>query len=686
MWNAPMDQIQASIEQSEKQRGSDGAKQTKEKTQSFLQQKSNASAGPPTRAKADQTQNHNSDKETEQDGLTLAAQMKRDKYLNLQRQKQQQQNQLKETLKEAEVKDSRTFTDYRLVSASREKTYNVLRFLSAQTIDPKTFTKPVKLHRKERYTNPNYSAKGGNGGANNDLATGTNTNTNAGTNHNANTNASAGTPGGLEDGSKVKDDKLVVVESGSGAGQGGNSSGGGIMSKADTSIIAPFGGGVRNKQQLFKKKTRQIYFADEQQRRLNIEEARPWVLEDFDSKQEWTGTLEGGQKSEYVFFVLMEDGFSVVPVKRWYKFAPKIKYATLSLDEAEEELKKVQKNEPQNLWLMKKRARDMQQAATSAGATGNGNINSPAAGLSALLENASQDSEKMKKNKKGGKRSKRKLVDHMDGTGGDSDEEGGGRKSTRVTGQHGDLDELDYEEAFEDDEEMADDLGDENEDQGRGQKEVANYLERSDNEEEQEQDDKKLGEAGQGIRKLMKKREKADVYDSDREENPYISEESEQSEDEKPPQQQQSDSTAGQTQPSERDNQQQQQQQQLFGTAVGSTGQPTDQKTLASSTSISDNTAMGVNTAGRSLAQQQQQQQQRQQQQQQQQQQPVDPSLLTEQEVANLIRGGDITTKDLITKVKHRLKDNPLNKQRISDIVKRIATQKNGLLVLKQKR
>ena len=73
---------------------------------------------------------------------------------------------------------------------------------------------------------------------------------------------------------------------------------------ADTSLIAPMGGATRNKQMLFKKRTKQIYLAKEDTRQLKEEEHKPWILEDYDQQNCFTGTYEGGQRSDYVFFVV----------------------------------------------------------------------------------------------------------------------------------------------------------------------------------------------------------------------------------------------------------------------------------------------------------------------------------------------------------------------------------------------
>lgn len=61
---------------------------------------------------------------------------------------------------------------------------------------------------------------------------------------------------------------------------------------ADTSKIAPFAGARHNKKNLFKKRTTQIYLADDRQRQLKAEERLPWVLEDYDGTNTWVGHFE----------------------------------------------------------------------------------------------------------------------------------------------------------------------------------------------------------------------------------------------------------------------------------------------------------------------------------------------------------------------------------------------------------
>lgn len=72
---------------------------------------------------------------------------------------------------------------------------------------------------------------------------------------------------------------------------------------------------------------------------LHETESVPWLLEDFDGQHSFLGRLEGGQSSNYVFFVNQGDEFRIIPVSKWYRFAPKLSYHTFTLEEAEQEVR-----------------------------------------------------------------------------------------------------------------------------------------------------------------------------------------------------------------------------------------------------------------------------------------------------------------------------------------------------------
>lgn len=120
--------------------------------------------------------------------------------------------------------------------------------------------------------------------------------------------------------------------------------------QVDLSLIAPDGGARRAKINPFQKKTRQVILGDVTARKLRYEEHYPWVMEDFDGQNTWVGNYEAGQADSFVLFVFDKDGFKMVPAEKYYKMTPRNKYQTLSAEEAE---KRMQKGEQPNRWVMK---------------------------------------------------------------------------------------------------------------------------------------------------------------------------------------------------------------------------------------------------------------------------------------------------------------------------------------------
>lgn len=84
-----------------------------------------------------------------------------------------------------------------------------------------------------------------------------------------------------------------------------------------------------------RKRTRILYLEDEDAIALREQESAPWLLEDFDGQHAFHGKLEGGQHSNYVFFVNQGNEFRVLPISRWYRFQPKLAFQPMSLEEAE---------------------------------------------------------------------------------------------------------------------------------------------------------------------------------------------------------------------------------------------------------------------------------------------------------------------------------------------------------------
>ena len=140
-------------------------------------------------------------------------------------------------------------SEFRLVAAKKQKPHNVMKIISARAQDIGAWPQPVRLKRRPIEAN-NFEA-----------------------------NISE----------ESSDSKLAESSKG--------------KNGVDTSVIAPYGGGARNKQNLFRKKTRQITLVDEQDRKTRNEESVPWRLDDADDQIGFVGSLEGGQQTCYVLFM-----------------------------------------------------------------------------------------------------------------------------------------------------------------------------------------------------------------------------------------------------------------------------------------------------------------------------------------------------------------------------------------------
>ncbi|KAL8887648.1 MAG: hypothetical protein Q9215_004809 [Flavoplaca cf. flavocitrina] len=185
--------------------------------------------------------------------------------------------------------------------------HHVARFASRKPVDPTNtddFTRPVRLHRRDpRFVVPGRDDQAG-----------------------------VGENAGLEDKTKEILDAQRAEKR--------------RQQELSQAQIAPSGNTGAQRKNHYGKKTQQIYRNDQtdEQRaasRLRYEEAMPWHLEDFDNKNTWVGTYEAALSDTYAVLVLGPDGnFRMVPVEKWYKFTSKNNFKTLTIDEAEELLKK----------------------------------------------------------------------------------------------------------------------------------------------------------------------------------------------------------------------------------------------------------------------------------------------------------------------------------------------------------
>ena len=136
-----------------------------------------------------------------------------------------------------------------------------------------------------------------------------------------------------------------------------------VKGNIDLSVIAPYGGAQKAKKDLFKPKTKQVFHSDPAERQLRNEERTPWVLEDFDGKNTWVGTMEGGGASGYALFLFEKEGFKFVPVDRTYRFSKKGSTQVLSAEEAEAQMKK--RNAPLPRWILKDKPAPAATATTA---------------------------------------------------------------------------------------------------------------------------------------------------------------------------------------------------------------------------------------------------------------------------------------------------------------------------------
>lgn len=77
------------------------------------------------------------------------------------------------------------------------------------------------------------------------------------------------------------------------------------------------------------------------------------MLEDFEGRNVWAGSLEAGGASGYALFLFDKEGFKFVPVDRTYRFSKKAATQVLSAEEAEAQMKK--RNAPLPRWILKEK-------------------------------------------------------------------------------------------------------------------------------------------------------------------------------------------------------------------------------------------------------------------------------------------------------------------------------------------
>ena len=206
--------------------------------------------------------------------------------------------------------DPSTYAEYKLVTTKASLLANMrfhcMKFYSKRDVNllnPEEFTRPVRLHRRD----PRAPLQGG------------------------------GKMEGMVVQSPDPEEKEIdPVEK---AKQEAAAAEKEAIQKENLAKIAPHGGAVKQKKNMFKKKTQQVFQQDETEKKLRYEEYFPWMIEDFDNKNTWVGNLEGALSTSSVMLVMDEGMFKMIPVEKFYKFQQRNIYATLSAEEAEAALR-----------------------------------------------------------------------------------------------------------------------------------------------------------------------------------------------------------------------------------------------------------------------------------------------------------------------------------------------------------
>ena len=139
--------------------------------------------------------------------------------------------------------------------------------------------------------------------------------------------------------------------------------------EANQAQIAPTGGEAAKKstRQKPKKKVEDVYYKEHDEKSvkkstLKYAEARPWHLEDFEHKNTFVGSYEEPPSEESVMFEIGANGFRMVPVEKWYRFARANRVSVMDGDAIEKEMAKPAKmprffkNTKTNIEEMKKEA------------------------------------------------------------------------------------------------------------------------------------------------------------------------------------------------------------------------------------------------------------------------------------------------------------------------------------------
>ncbi|KAK5169394.1 transcription factor IIF subunit tfg1 [Saxophila tyrrhenica] len=114
--------------------------------------------------------------------------------------------------------------------------------------------------------------------------------------------------------------------------------------EANQALIAPTGGDAKKStKKKPQKKVEDVYYDENNPKhraraQLRYEEARPWHLEDFESKNIWVGSYEEPLADRSVMFEIGTEGFRMVPVEKWYTFTQTNRFEVMDSDAVEKHM------------------------------------------------------------------------------------------------------------------------------------------------------------------------------------------------------------------------------------------------------------------------------------------------------------------------------------------------------------
>jgi transcription initiation factor TFIIF subunit alpha len=231
--------------------------------------------------------------------------------------------------------DNVAYRDYKLVISRRELLnglrYHVLHFSGDKPIDIRNemdFTRPVRLHRRDP-------------------------------------RGFLGEQTRAENGRDVKDDMDIEVKEEIDKRKEARR----LEREANLAQVAP-SVDVGKRPNAIRKKTAQVYnreYTPEERKKMqiNYEEKLPWHIEDFDNKHSYVGSNQTGSSNLYAAFVYEQSMdapngcFRVLPIEKMYQFKRRKTFKTMTIEEAENAMKK-KGRDPQ--WMVERKEANLRDA------------------------------------------------------------------------------------------------------------------------------------------------------------------------------------------------------------------------------------------------------------------------------------------------------------------------------------